>query len=94
MGDAHYWYYNAPQISRVTPDYGPMSGGTKVVLRGDNYLPFDWHLDINNRNDTFCHWGPLGKTPAEVISSTEAECLSPVNTVRADWVPVNLTLNN
>ena len=49
-----------------------MSGGTAVTLRGENYLPFDWHLDINNQNDTFCHWGPLGKTPAQVISSTEA----------------------
>lgn len=71
-----------------------MSGGTAVTLRGENYMPFDWHLDINNKNDTFCHWGPLGKTPAEVISSTEAVCLSPVNTLHADWVPVNLTLNN
>ena len=57
-------------------------------------MPFDWKLDVNNQNDTFCLWGPLGKTPAMVLSTTEAECLSPVNNQHLDWVNLNLTLNN
>lgn len=64
---------------KIIPDYGPMVAGTKILLKGSQFLPFDWKLDINNQNDTFCHWGALGKTPAMVISSNEAECLSPEN---------------
>lgn len=89
-----YWYYNEPQITTISPDYGPLSGGTKVLVKGSPFLPFDWKLDINNQNDTFCNWGPLGKTHAQVLSTTEAECVSPVNNQHYDWVPVNLTLNN
>jgi hypothetical protein len=29
-----------------------------------------------------------------IISSTEAECVSPENNLHLDWAPVNLTLNN
>ena len=89
-----YWYYNRPLISKVIPDYGSMSGGTKLLVKGSGFLPFDWKLDINNQNDTFCNFGPLGKTPAFVISSTEAECLSPPNAQHLEYAPLNLTLNN
>tara|TARA_B110000285_G_C15025595_1_gene563990 strand:- start:635 stop:1075 length:441 start_codon:yes stop_codon:yes gene_type:complete len=89
-----YWYYNKPKISRIVPDYGPMSGNTKVVLKGSGFMPFDWRLDIDNRNDTFCNWGELGKTHAAVISSTEAECVSPANTMHLEYATLNLTLNN
>lgn len=71
-----------------------MSGGTKLLLKGSGFLPFDWKLDINNQNDTFCNFGPLGKTPAFVISSTEAECVSPPNAQHLEYAPLNLTLNN
>ena len=71
-----------------------MAGGTKVVMKGSGLLPFDWRLDINNQNDTFCDWGALGKTPAMVLSSTEAECLSPENNLHLEWAPVNISLNN
>ena len=71
-----------------------MGGGTKITIKGSQFYPFDWKLDINNQNDTFCNWGQLGKTPAMIISSTEAECVSPENNLHLDWAPVNLTLNN
>jgi len=71
-----------------------MGGGTKVMLKGSSFLPFDWKLDIDNQNDTFCNWGPLGKTPAAILSSTEAECLTPENSFTLPSVPLNLTLNN
>jgi len=54
-----------------------MGGGTKITLRGNNFHPFDYKLDINNSNDTFCNWGPLGKSAATVLSSTIAECVTP-----------------
>jgi hypothetical protein len=71
-----------------------MQGGTKILLKGSGFLPFDLKLDINNRNDTFCSFGTLGKSPAFVISSTEAECVTPANSQHLDYAPVNLTLNN
>jgi hypothetical protein len=71
-----------------------MTGGTKLLLKGSGFLPFDWKLDINNQNDTFCNFGALGKTPAFVISSTEAECLTPSNNQHLEFAGVNLTLNN
>lgn len=89
-----YWYYNDHPISSDNPDYGPMEGGTKVTLRGSNFFPFNWKSEINNKNDTFCHWGRLGKTPAEVISSTTAECLSPRNHLGLRRTTINITLNN
>jgi len=89
-----YWYYNNPQTTKLEPNYGPISGGTKVLVRGSDELPFNWKLDVNNQNDTFCHWGDLGKTPMMVLSSTEAECLSPRNNKGYDWVPFEFTLNN
>jgi hypothetical protein len=93
--DKHdYWYYNDPSITKDEPDYGPMTGGTKVTLRGSGFYPFDYKLDINNKNDTFCAWGLLGKTPAEVISTTEVECLSPPNGIKIDKTLINVTLNN
>lgn len=57
-------------------------------------MPFDWKNDIDNRNDTFCKWGPLGNVPAEVISSTEARCKVPANTLNLVELHLNLTLNN
>jgi hypothetical protein len=93
--DKHdYWYYNDPSITKDEPDYGPMSGGTKVTLKGSSFYPFDYKNDINNKNDTFCHWGLLGKTPAEVISTTQVECLSPRNTLKIEKTTINVTLNN
>jgi hypothetical protein len=42
-------------------------------------MPFDPIKDVDNSNETFCVWGPLGKTPAKVVSGTEARCMSPPN---------------
>jgi hypothetical protein len=71
-----------------------MGGGTKVLLSGAAFKPWDWKDDINNQNDTFCDWGALGKTPCQVLSENQAECESPPNAMHLEWAPVNLTLNN
>ena len=81
-------------MSGVDSDFGPMGGEMKVTIRGTGFKPFDWALDIDNQNDTFCAWGPLGKTPAHVTSSTSAECLSPPNNMHLQNVPLKFTINN
>jgi hypothetical protein len=63
-----YWYYNWPQISDIVPNYGPDSGGNKILLKGSNFLPFLGE-DINNANDTFCEFEGIGKVKAEIINS-------------------------
>jgi hypothetical protein len=68
------------------PDFGPLSGGSQVILKGNNFKPFDFVNDIDNTNDTFCMFGVLGKTKAQCVSHTECRCLSPKNTLNP---PVN-----
>lgn len=78
------------------PDFGPLKGGSQIILKGNNFMPFDFQKDIDNSNDTFCDFGPLGKKPAKVYSSTEARCVSPPNNVNPPLVnvPLKFTLNN
>jgi len=53
---------------KVEPDYGSMAGDQKIIIKGQGFKPFDWNIDIDNQNDTFCAFGPLGKRPAQIIS--------------------------
>lgn len=78
------------------PDFGPLGGGSEIILKGNNFKPFDFAHDIDNSNDTFCNFGALGKKPAQVVSSTEARCRSPKNTFNPPLVNVmlSLSLNN
>jgi hypothetical protein len=94
--DVEFWYYNDPTLQRMLPDFGPIKGGAQIILKGNNFKPFDLVNDINNANDTFCMFGPLGKKPAKVYSSTEARCISPPNNVNPPLtaVQVSLSLNN
>lgn len=46
------------------PDFGPLGGGSEIILKGNNFKPFDFAHDIDNSNDTFCNFGALGKKPA------------------------------
>ncbi|MDR0268707.1 IPT/TIG domain-containing protein [Paenibacillus sp.] len=36
---ANYKYIANPTITSITPSFGPVAGGTKVVINGDYYLP-------------------------------------------------------
>ena len=87
------WYYNAPSVFRMPNDYGSIEGGNKVTLIGQNFKPFDWN-EIDNQNDTFCSFGSLGRVPAQVLSQTEAECISPPNPQHLTTIPVKFTLNS
>lgn len=95
LQDVEYWYYNDPNIQVLEPNFAPLKGGD-VILKGNNFMPFDYVNDINNANDTFCVFGGLGKKPAKVISSTKAKCHSPANNYNPPLVSVilQLTLNN
>ena len=37
MSNSYYWYYSNPTIHNIKPDYGPMGGGTKVMLYGSGF---------------------------------------------------------
>jgi len=37
---------------KITPDYGPMGGGTKVVLKGRDLMPWQFRFEENpNENN-------------------------------------------
>lgn len=87
-----YIYYEWPQVFRLEPNKGPDTGGTVVSIRGQNFDP-TIDLSFNNYNDTFCKFGNLSLSQAEVISSTEIKCTSPPSYEERE-VPVEITLNN
>jgi hypothetical protein len=90
-----FWYYNMQSLTKVSPDYAPMGGGSTISLFGANFYPFDYKRDIDSSNDTFCAFGPLGKSPARILSSTRAECLSVPNHLHTtSKFAVKLTINN
>ena len=87
-----YWYYDFPSIYMLDPNRGPDTGGTHVLLKGNNFDPFAMN-PINNYNDTFCKFGPLGIVPVQVINSTKVVCISPPSFILREVV-VEITLNN
>lgn len=73
-----FYYYNAPAVTEVVPNYGPDTGGTRVLLKGVNFRPFaELKDEVTNYNDTFCTFGELQPMKAIIISSTKAYCESP-----------------
>lgn len=87
-----YVYFEFPQVYRLEPNKGPDTGGTVVHIRGQNFDPMH-DLSWKNYNDTFCKFGNLSLTNAEVVSSTEMICTSPPS-YEDRYVPVEITLNN
>ena len=86
-----FWYYEFPSIYMLDPNRGPDTGGTHVLLKGNNFDPFV-DLPISNYNDTMCRFGPLGIVPMTVINSTKVICVSPPSYILKE-VEVELTLN-
>ena len=74
------------------PNYGPDSGGNRVIIKGNNFFPFVAE-DIDNSNDTFCEFEGVGKVKAYVLNSTKLYCEAPPNYV-LDKTYVEVTLNN
>lgn len=80
-------------MTELVPNYGPDSGGNKVLVKGNNFMPFVELNDIDNQNDTFCEFEGIGKVQAEVINSTKLFCVAPPNFI-LDQTIVEVTLNN
>jgi hypothetical protein len=76
----------------LVPNFGPDTGGNKVLVKGNNFMPFI-DSDIDNQNDTFCIFEGLGKVQATVINSTKLYCEAPPNYV-VEQTFVEVTLNN
>jgi hypothetical protein len=88
-----YWYYNWPQVVELVPNYGPNSGGNRVIIKGNNFMPFNFTEDIDNSNDTFCIFEGIGKVRAYALNSTKVYCEAPPNYV-TEKTTVEVTLNN
>lgn len=89
-----YWYYPEPAIMKLTPNKGPTTGGTVVMIEGQDLDPFnDMLSEVDNHNDTYCRFGLEFKTPATVISDTLVSCVAPPSPI-IRTVPVDLTLND
>lgn len=80
----------------MEPNFGPLKGGEQIIVKGNNFKPFDPMKDINGTNDTFCDFGRLGKTKAVAYSNVDLRCPSPPNNLNPPLVSVELrvTLNN
>jgi hypothetical protein len=89
----NYGFFNWPSVVGLVPNFGPDSGGNKVLIRGQNFNPFMDNEHFNNSNDTFCWFEGVGKSKAFIINSTKAYCEAPPNFV-VDETKVELTLNN
>lgn len=76
----------------LVPNYGPDSGGNKVLVKGNNFAPFVAE-SIDNTNDTFCEFEGIGKVPVQPINSTKLICIAPPNYI-LDKTYVEVTLNN
>ncbi len=87
-----YWYYEFPSIFMLDPNRGPDTGGTHVLLKGNNFDPFV-DFPITNYNDTFCRFGELGIVPTQVLNSTKIVCISPPSYILREVV-VEITLNS
>lgn len=77
----------------LVPNYGPDSGGNRVIIKGNNFNPFLPDNLIDNSNDTFCNFEGIGKVKAYILNSTKLYCEAPPNYI-LDKTIVEVTLNN
>ena len=61
-------YVPAGRVMSVEPSFGVVSGGTIVTLSGEGFVA----------GRTACRFGSAESTEAEVLSSSEAQCVAPV----------------
>lgn len=91
--DIKYYYYPDPSIMKLTPDRGPTTGGTVVMIEGQDFDPFNDELNIvNNHNDTYCRFGNDFITPATIYSDILMSCVAPPSPI-IRTVLVDITLN-
>jgi IPT/TIG domain len=66
-GALQFSYVTALEVTAVTPAFGPLSGGTEVVITGSN-LPAS--------SDVQCQFVPVNSSSSDTVSSTFAYALS------------------
>lgn len=91
-----YWYYSAPLVAKLDPNYGPDVGGNNITFMGSNLHPFIDEQMINNANDTFCIFWDLNgkKMPATLVNATKLICEAPATFNGISVTGVDVTLNN
>ena len=90
----NYYYYPEPAISKLTPNYGPTTGGTSVEIEGQSLDPFnDMLSEVNNHNDTFCRFGRDILVLATIVSDAKIICVAPPSQFARTYF-VDVTLNN
>lgn len=68
VGAGTFIYYESPIIEHISPEFGPISGGTPITISGKNFLGV-----------TICRFGALHLGPAFVESGNKMVCFAPVN---------------
>lgn len=63
-----YRYAPTPIVESLTPNHGPLAGGTEVVVRGRNFL---------NMSSLRCQFGSIVVAAATFINSTHMTCIAP-----------------
>lgn len=70
-----YRYAPTPTVEQLTPNHGPLAGGTEVVVRGHNFL---------NTSSLRCQFGSIVFAAATFINSTHLTCIAPSSRALGD----------
>lgn len=83
----HSWftYYDVPQITRISPDAGPLQGGIKIVVEGTNF--------VHDRGVISCKFTPGGDSYGISVSQNKVVCISP-EYGKAEKVALDLSFND
>ncbi|CAM9115079.1 unnamed protein product, partial [Sphacelaria rigidula] len=76
-------YYTPPTLLGVAPNFGPVDGGTSVIITG---------LGFSNRGRIECSFGGV-KVQGHMLSETEVACTSPAMVAPSDAPVVSVTTN-
>ena len=81
-----FTYYNTPEIIDVSPTSGPISGGSLLTIRGNNFVESE---GLKVRLSTVLPEGSVGKSEtfivdANFVSSECLECVTPAITLEDD----------
>ena len=82
--------FQPPVISLISPNLGPVTGGTLILLKGSSFMPGKY----NQKTEVMllgmlCKFGELASA-ATFIDSSTLYCVSPMT---GSVAPVNLTLS-
>jgi len=88
-----FTYYKEPQITNLTPDAGPASGGTEVFIQGNNFPNMEGGSEFNCRFTPTNTHATAKTMSAEWIDSQNIKCVSPGGWSEGDKMKVQVTFN-